>query len=64
MSLQKGDSAVVIATVKLASSALCKLVTGGADLNLQNDVCICMYMTEHAVTVTAPYVLIRRVSQL
>lgn len=35
---QKGDSVVIIATAKRRSGALRRLVTAGADLNLQNEV--------------------------
>ena len=38
LSLQKGDSAVIKATVRHGSGALQVLVTAGADLNLKNQV--------------------------
>ena len=58
---QKGDSAVIRATVGHESGALRELVRAGADLNLQNEVRYTVTVDTALHHVSSPAVHIRRV---
>ena len=58
---QKGDSAVIIATVGHESGALRELVRAGAALNLQNEVRYTVTVDTALRHVSSPAVRIRRV---
>ena len=61
LSPQKGDSAVILATVEHKSGALRELVRAGADLNLQNEVRYTVTVDTALHHVSSPAVHIRRV---